>query len=158
MRRSLQSEKTHHRDGGSQIAVARKLPIFASLRPGAAHGSLRELSIERVPARAVLFKEGQIADSLCVLIEDLIQLFTVHEGRERTVLILSPHRCFGTEAVLGDSPLLASVRALRPSCIGRITASAARHLFGSNIKFANAIARDLDSTYHDAVRELMICA
>jgi CRP/FNR family transcriptional activator FtrB len=75
---------------------------------------------------AVLFREGQAADSLCVLIDGLIQLFTADASRETTILILRPSTWFATEAVLDSAPLLTSVRAIRASALGS-EANASKH-------------------------------
>lgn len=101
-----------------------------------------------------MFREGQPADTLGLLIEGLIQVFTVEDGRETTILILRPNTWFATEAVVGDTRLLTSGRAITPLSIGRVSAPVARRLFDSDDKFAKAITSGIQLIYRDTVREL----
>lgn len=139
----------------ADIAAFRRLPLFASLSPAVIDRLLRTASLEDVPARTFLLRVGEIPETLCVLVDGLVQLLTPTEGDdEATILLLQPVTCFITAAVMRREKLLMSARTVRPSRVLRIEAQTVRDLFDEDRAFAHAIMDDLCRNYRNAVREL----
>lgn len=138
----------------TDFADLRALPLFAKLSPAAIETLLRSASLDEVPARALLMRVGEIPDTLCVLLDGLVQLLTPDDGDEATIMVLQPVTCFITAAVMRNEMLLMSARTVRPSRILRIEAQSVRDLFESDRSFARAITEDLCQNYRNAVREL----
>lgn len=130
------------------------VPLFANLSSEVLDRLQHETSIEQMPAKVTLLHEGRIPDSLYVLIDGLVQLFTGYDGHEATILILRPTALFPTEAVLYNDVPLISARTVQPSRIARIGADAVRRLFRENRDFAEAITNDLASSCRNMLREL----
>ena len=115
---------------------------------------LPRLSIEDLPSKTVVLREGQVADSLCVLAKGLVQIFTSLGRSEATVLVLHPVTAFGVDAVLRNSVLLTSARAVRTCRIVRIPANDVRELVEQNQEFRQVIMNDLALSHENVVREL----
>ncbi len=137
-----------------EIKLVRMRPFFATLPSKTMNGLLRHALLETVPAKTVLLREGRVPDSLYVLIDGLIQLFTICDGHEITLFILRPVTCFVAAEVLNKGVLLMSARTIQPSHVVRISANDVRRFFRKDRDFARAIVNDFALTYQNATREL----
>lgn len=130
------------------------LPLFKGLEKEALEPLLKGATLESVPPKTVLLREGEMPDSLYVLIEGLVQLYTVDSGRESTVLILRPVTCFITAAVVRNDVILTSARTVQTSRLLRLDAKAVRATIEQDGGFSKAIIEDLSLNYRNSVREL----
>jgi CRP/FNR family cyclic AMP-dependent transcriptional regulator len=104
----------------------------------AARGSQR--SFERGD---LLFSEGERSDSLYVLLEGELKVFTRNEsGRELVYNVIQPGDFIG-ELILDGGPRLVSVRALRPSTCVVVQAEALRDLLRACPEFAECLVLKL---------------
>jgi CRP-like cAMP-binding protein len=108
----------------------------------------RNAALEQVPAKTVLFREGDLPDSLFVLSEGLIQLYTSCGEAETTVLIVKPLTCLLAGPILRNEHLTVSARSLQPSHLFRLGAADVRRRVGLDSEFARFIIDDL-ALMHD---------
>jgi CRP/FNR family transcriptional activator FtrB len=113
------------------------------------------MSVEQIPAKVEVLKEGSAPDTLFVLLDGLVQLFTTREDGERvSVAILRPPAFFPVEAVLRRTVALTSARSVRPCRIGRMDADQAHRLIRRERELAEAVINGLASRLEDMLREL----
>lgn len=124
--------------------------------PGSAFDSLlAKMSVEQIPKKVEVLKEGSAADTLFVLLDGLVQLFTTREDGERvSIAILKPPAFFPVEAVLRGRVALTSARSVRPCRIGRMDAGQAQRLIRNERELAEAVINGLASLLEDMLREL----
>lgn len=133
----------------------RDLPAFCELPTRALDKLLARMSVAHVPAKAELLKEGCAPDTLFVLLDGLVQLFTTRDdGRKASVAILRPPAFFPVEAVLRSTVVLTSARCVQPCLIGRMAADRVHVLIRRERQFAAAITDGLASRLEDMLREL----
>ncbi len=138
----------------AELDFLSRLPLFKQLSPEVTQRLLQDAQIETAPAKTILLREGEMPDSLFVLLDGMVQLFTEDNGRESTVLILRPVTCFITAAVARDNVLLNSARAVQPSQLLRLNAEIVRQMVEEDSTFAKSIFEDLALNYRNAIREL----
>jgi CRP/FNR family transcriptional activator FtrB len=113
------------------------------------------MSVEQIPTKVELLEEGSAPDTLFVLLDGLVQLFTTREDGERvSVAILRPPAFFPVEAVLRGTVTLTSARSVRPCRIGRIDADQVHRLIRRERELAEAVIHGLASRLEDMLREL----
>ncbi len=110
--------------------------------------------LQRFPAHVQLIAENDKPDFLHIVIEGSVELFSRHDGRETTIMIVRPVATFILAAVIGDLPYLASGRTLEPSRILMIPAETVRDVFGRDAAFARAVVRELSRAYRGVTKEL----
>lgn len=138
----------------SDEADTRGLPLFAGVGASRVDDLLRASYLQCVPAHSELLCEGARADFLHVVIDGLIQLYSVHGDRETSVATLDRGSSFVVSAVILDEPYLNSGRTLLPSRILLIPSDAVRACFSGDAAFARALALDLAGSHGGVVREL----
>lgn len=112
------------------------------------------ISIDHVPAKAVLIMEGRHSPWQYILFRGLLQQFTVRQSNETTLTILAKPAIVHPHAFLRARPPLASVRTLRPSCIGRVSTLQISRLIEQEREFAEAVITDAVAELHNTVLEL----
>ncbi len=132
------------------IAVAdlREVGLFGALPDSVLEGLTHTLATERVPPGAVFFREGDSAHCLYVLIDGEVEVLKKsHGGREHRVAVLGPTDCFGEMSLIDVQPRSATVRAVAPARVLRMTSEDFDHLYRQDLKsyalVVLNIARDL---------------
>lgn len=121
-------------------------PHFAAL--------LRAASFRRFSSQVVLIEEWQRAESLHVVLDGAVELFSCHDGKETIVDVVRPISSFVLAAVMGDLPYLASARTLEASRILVIPAEVVRGLFDQDAAFARAIVRELAGGFRAMIKQV----
>ena len=112
------------------------LPPRRDFGPGTALDAQRWLDLERsftrvtVEAGEVLFREGDVGDSLYAIVTGRVRMLVGEPGAERAIRDLGPGELIGEMALLTGDPRTASVVAVRDTELYRLTAeSVERYLF-----------------------------
>lgn len=134
---------------------ARKIPLFRGLGDRCLDALLGDAVQLRCPRGTVLFREGDTADHLHILLSGRVELFTIHQDREFGILILGPDDVFVPAAAVFDEPYLTSARALVSCRILQIPAPVVRHEFQRTSDFALAVGRALAGQFRMAVRHVI---
>ncbi len=134
--------------------LVRASPMLAALSPKVVDALLAVTSIEQAPARSLLLREGEPAESLFLVLEGLVQIFTSAEGRQITLTIQRAPTLLPVDAICRDGPLLTSARVLQRTCVGRIGLADARRLFATEREFADFVNRHLAARWDDLLREV----
>ena len=131
----------------------RRIDLFKGVSDLHFQGLLKVASLRHVPARTVLFKEGGRPNILYSLIEGVVELFSEHNDRRRTVAIISSAKpCVLASIWWEHYPL--SGRALRRSEVLLIPARLLHDLIETDVGFASAATREIAGGCHDVVEHL----
>jgi CRP/FNR family cyclic AMP-dependent transcriptional regulator len=108
---------------------------------------LREISrhavTRRFPAKAIIVTEGDLSDSLFIIIEGRAKAYVSDEsGREVTLSIMGPGEYFG-EIALDEGPRSASVITLEPTVLSVVPRADLGEFIHSNPRFASHFIRRL---------------
>ena len=126
----------------------RGLPLLRRPAGGESRAALLQVATLRFwPAKATILSEGAYPDRVCVVVSGLVQLCTVFEEREVSLLLLTPGSAFAVSAVLRQEPLIASARAVLPSVVVDIPAQEIHARLAGADSFATLLLHDLASSY-----------
>jgi CRP/FNR family transcriptional activator FtrB len=128
--------------------------MLAALSQRVLDALLAMTSVEQVAARSLLLREGEPAQSLFLVPEGLVQIFTSAEGRQITLTIQRAPALLPVDAICHDGPLLTSARILRGACVGRIALADARRLFAQEREFSDFVNQHLAARWGDLLREV----
>lgn len=132
----------------------RRLALFADIREESLAALLRLSFFQRFPAHVVLFREGEPADFLHVLVSGGVELFSAYKGEERTMDVVRPVSTFILAAVVRDAPYLMSARTLEPCDILMIPSASVVSAMREDAAFALAMAGELARGYRSVVKSL----
>jgi CRP/FNR family cyclic AMP-dependent transcriptional regulator len=126
----------------------REIGLFGGLSDDVLAMFAAALPVERFAPGHVVFREGDAAHSLFVLIEGEVEVLKKSRGAsEHRVAILGPADCFGEMSLIDVQPRSATVRAIAPSRVLRIDSDVIDRLYRQDLKsyalLTLNIARDL---------------
>jgi len=126
----------------------REVGLFGALSDEFLDHLASTLGTLRVPAGDTIFREGDPAREFFVVLDGEIEVLKKsRRGRETRVAILGPHDCFGEMSIIDMQPRSATVRALGPAHLLRITTEEMDALYRHDLKSYTLIvlniARDL---------------
>jgi CRP-like cAMP-binding protein len=129
-------------------AMLREVGLFGALSDEILDHLARTLKIKRVPPGETIFREGESAREMYVVIEGEIEVLKKsRRGRDMRVAILGPADCFGEMSMIDMQPRSASVRALAPGRLLRVSGEDMDALYRHDLKAYTLIvlniARDL---------------
>jgi len=129
-------------------AQLRDVGLFGALSDEFLDHLATTLSTIRCPAGETIFREGDPAREFFVVLDGEIEVLKKsRRGRETRVAILGPHDCFGEMSIIDMQPRSATVRALGPAHLLRITTEEMDALYRHDLKSYTLIvlniARDL---------------
>ena len=135
-------------DAPVSVGDLREVGLFGALPDGVLEGLTRTLATERVASGTVFFREGEAAHCLYVLIDGEVEVLKKsHAGREHRVAVLGPTDCFGEMSLIDVQPRSATVRAVAPARLLRMTSEDFDRLYRQDLKsyalVVLNIARDL---------------
>lgn len=139
---------------GEELAVIRRLPLFAEMSEAHFDSLMKAALLQRFPKQVVLIEEGHRPDFLHVVVEGLVELFSQHRSRETTIDIIRPVTTFILAAVATDEVYLKSARTLTPARILLVPAQAVRDMLMRDPDFARAMIHELALRYRGIVRTL----
>jgi CRP-like cAMP-binding protein len=122
--------------------------LFGALSDDILEHLCATLKPHRVGAGEMVFREGEPAREMYVLLDGEMEVIKrSRRGRDQRVAILGPNDCFGEMSIIDMQPRSATVRALAPARILRISTedmdSLYRHDLKSYTLIVLNIARDL---------------
>lgn len=135
-------------DGHVTLEKLREVGLFGALSDDFLAHLVQTLSVVSVDAGDTLFREGESARAFFVVLDGEIEVLKKsRRGREVRVAILGPTDCFGEMSIVDMQPRSATVRALGPARLLRITSEEMDALYRHDLKsyalIVLNIARDL---------------
>jgi ATP-binding cassette, subfamily B, bacterial len=91
-----------------------RVPLFAGLPPDVVAAIAANLTPERFADGAIIGRQGDVADKMCIIDRGQVEVFIETPAGERRVGILHDGDYFGEMALILDTPRLGSARALGP--------------------------------------------
>jgi CRP/FNR family cyclic AMP-dependent transcriptional regulator len=140
---------TEGHDPPVTIARLREIGLFGALSDDVLDRLTKALKTARVPPGETVFREGEgSAREMYVLLDGEMEVTKrSRRGRETRVAILGPSDCFGEMSVIDMQSRSATVRALAPSRLLKLTTEDMDSLYRSDLKAYTLIvlniARDL---------------
>jgi CRP/FNR family transcriptional regulator, cyclic AMP receptor protein len=124
--------------------MRQRLHLFSDLAPTDTQVLTRHGTVRSYPANAILINEGDLTDSLYVLLEGQVKVFASDESGKEVILgILGPGEYFGELSLVDDAPRSASVMTLGPVKLMMITKSEFKHCLAENPDMAFNLIRAL---------------
>jgi CRP/FNR family transcriptional activator FtrB len=150
---TLNEARQFHRD---DLEIMAKVPLLAGLTPEALSDFADHSSVGRIPRGATLFRQGEQAKVLHVLLDGQIALMaTVEGGGEETMLeILDAGEAFIAAALLTDKPYLMSAVALTPCRVMEIPRDALLTRIRANSDLALAMMGSLARHFRLLIQEV----
>jgi CRP-like cAMP-binding protein len=129
-------------------AQLREVGLFGALSDDFLTHLVTTLTVKRVMPGETIFKEGEPAREMFVILDGEIEVLKKsRRGRETRVAILGPNDCFGEMSIIDMQPRSATVRALGPARMLKITTEEMDALYRHDLKSYTLIvlniARDL---------------
>lgn len=143
---------------GSLQTVSRdivEIPLFARLARTSRERLLDGARVERFPAGATIFSEGETPKHFHALLRGMVDLSSNYRGRHCTVLLMTPGDSFMPAAALFDEPYLLSARTLSPSRVLMIDADVVRREARETPEFGMAISRLLAGQFRLGLRIIL---
>jgi CRP-like cAMP-binding protein len=130
------------------VALLRDIGLFGALSDDVLGHLAKTLKAVRVQPGEAIFREGDPAHEMYVVLEGEIEVLKrSRRGRDWRVAILGPADCFGEMSVIDMQPRSATVRALAPSRLLKMTTADMDELYRFDLKSYTLIvlniARDL---------------
>ena len=140
-------------------AHLRRIKSLALLNEEQLADFLEYVELVHCPFSSTLFREGQSGDSMYLILEGQLRVFTKQKSGELMVLrILDAGDSFGEVALMNKVPRSASVEAVRGSILIRISAAALRKLMTEEpalaAQFLFHLARSLGRQLSDVTVKL----
>jgi CRP/FNR family transcriptional regulator, transcriptional activator FtrB len=133
----------------SEVHQVRSIPLFRKLSETSLPVLLGSASIQHFPRRKVLFREGDRAHSLFILIHGSVELFSEHDHRRSTITVVLSGRPF-VLACIEDNINPVSAGTLERTQLMSVPLETIHRLLDRNPIFARAVTcevvRDLRET------------
>lgn len=131
------------------------IPLFSSVPDGVREKLLRAARIERVAANETLFRAGEQARDLHVLLRGMIDISCSYRGRHSTAMLMTSGDVLMLGSPLYNEPYLVSAETLTPCRIMRIDSGLVRDEARRSPELALAIARLLAGHWRIALRIIL---
>ena len=138
----------------SNLKLIRALPLFRGMSHDNLEGLASAASLKSFAPHVTVITEGNLPESLHILVEGSVELFGRHDGHETTIDIMLPSMAFTLSEVISEAVYLKSARTLSATQILVIPAKIVRDMFERDAGFARAIAKELADRYRGIVRAL----
>ena len=146
------AEAFHARYGTDITQLMAEVPVLPPSRdfgPNPALDAQRWLDLERsftrvtVEAGEVLFREGDVGDSLYAIVTGRVRMLVGEPGAERPIRDLGPGELIGEMALLTGEPRTATVAAVRDTELYRLTADSVEQYLFSDVSVMRRIMTTL---------------
>lgn len=131
----------------------RALKLFRSMSDEHFESLMEAAYLQVFPPQLELFREGDPADFLYIVIEGCVELFARTNGREATMAMIHPVGTFVLAAVLKDAVYLMSARTAQRAKLLLVPSTKVRETFQRDEVFARAIVVELADCYRTVIRE-----
>ena len=139
---------------GDDEAIA-KLPLFAGLEPALRERLLRASTVQRVPAGTVLFREGERAEVIHLIISGVVEITKMEGRRECGVLMFTGGDIFMPAAAIWEEPYLTSGRTLNSARLILLPGTAVREEAERSPELAMRICQLVSGQWRMAVRHIL---
>ena len=130
------------------------LPPFSDMSETERERLFEASFLQVFPPQLVLFREGETADFLYIVIDGLVELFASMGGSDTTLRLVEPTRSFILAAAVTDQPYLMSARTLSASRIMLIPARLLREVIKSDPAMMQATMNELSLSFREMVRSI----
>lgn len=137
-----------------EIPEIAALPLFASMHPDVRAEIFAFAFLQVFPPQLTLIETGGRADFLHILVDGLVELYTVDGPREVTMQLVRPVSSFILAAAYTDHRYLMSARTLMASRILLIPSALLRDAIARDGALAAAAMTELAVRYRNIVRSL----
>jgi CRP/FNR family cyclic AMP-dependent transcriptional regulator len=135
--------------------VLKSVPLFASFSPDQLRVLGAMIMRRSAPRGAALMHEGDVADSLFVVLSGRVKVMMGEEDGKETILsILGPGEFFGEMGLIDDNPRSATVMAIEPCELLAITRRDFRRCLVEHPELAMAVMRVLVRRLREADRKI----
>lgn len=154
--------------------ILRRAPLFAGMEDVVILDLLPSFQVAQVPAEAVLFRAGESADRLYVVIQGKVKIGATVQGRHNLVAVLGPAEQFGELSLFDTGPRITTAQALTVATVAYVSkdelsrwvttqpAGALRmlHIMARQLREANNVISDLISvdTAGRVAKQLLVLA
>jgi CRP/FNR family transcriptional regulator, cyclic AMP receptor protein len=108
------------------------MPVFGGIDISTLEKLLADAELVRLAVGDILFKEGDLDNSVYVLEKGRVGIFRTWQGREYKLRELSEGDCLGEMAMIDCKPRSATVRVLEPGTTLRISVAVMAQLYEKN--------------------------
>lgn len=122
-----------------KLLILKTVPIFAEAPDHVLAQVIGILEEQEFPAGETIFDKGDLGTCMYVIVNGKVR---VHDG-DRELVILGERQVFGELALLDPEPRSASVTAIEPTLVFRISQAAIYELMANHIEIARGIMRVL---------------
>ncbi len=130
----------------------RRLPLFRDMM-SQTFDSLMQVSYDQTfPGQLELFRQGETAGFLHIVVEGVVELHAGWQGREAVMGVVRPVSAFILAACVRDAPYLMSARTLERSRIVLLPATDLRAAMRRDPDRAMATMGELAASYREMVR------
>lgn len=137
------------------LARLHHVGLFSQLSPATFEALTKGAYLQRFPSQTLLFRQGDLPDFLCVLLEGSVQLTgTAPDARETVVEIVRPVDAFMPAAVLTNTPYLVSAKVVHPARIVMVPAAAVLHAIADDANLSLAMLGSLSRQYRALLRQV----
>lgn len=134
------------------LAQVRQTPLFAGISDHALAALTTGAFLQVFPPHVELFREGEEADFLFVVMEGLVELFATWNEREAAITTVRPTGTFILAAVVRGARYLMSARTLGRCRLLMLPAANVRQALRDDTAFALAMVDELSGCYRAAVK------
>lgn len=133
--------------------ILRTISLFESLGDRALDAVAQRTVIKRYPKNAMLFREGETARGLFVVVEGGVKIYRAGtDGREQVLHVEEPGHSVAELPLLDGAPYPASARASEASKILFLPRDSFQWLYQNNPEIADATIRELGRRLRKVVR------
>ncbi len=134
------------------LAQVRHTPLFSGMSDEAFGALTTGAFLQAFPPHVELFREGDEADFLFVVMEGLVELYAAWNDREAAITTVRPTGTFILAAVVRGARYLMSARTLGRCRLLMLPATNVRQAVGNDQAFALAMIDELSGCYRAAVK------
>ncbi|PWT92798.1 MAG: hypothetical protein C5B55_05640 [Blastocatellia bacterium] len=136
-------------------SLVTSLPLFKGYTSDGAKRLLSAGQIKQIPAGTLLFKEGDPAEYVLLVLKGKLQVYVVRHGRDLILTDAGPSTILGELAVLCGMPRSASVRVMEDSTVLQWDDEDFRGLLTKDVFLSQRIFRESLRTLIEKERSLI---
>jgi len=137
------------------LQILRSVPLFSSFSDSQLGQLLSCVQHRSYPRNAFILRAGEETDALYIVLSGRIKvLIPDEEGHEVILSMMGPQEFFGEMGLLDDLPRSASVEALEPCEMLRLSKAGFTNILKDNFELAMLIIRNLVRRLRDADRKI----
>ncbi|MBN9307694.1 MAG: cyclic nucleotide-binding domain-containing protein [Devosia sp.] len=133
-------------------AQVRETPLFSGMSEQVFDALTTGAFLQTFPPHVELFREGEAADFLYVVMDGMVELYAAWNNREAAITTVRPTGTFILAAVVRDACYLMSARTLGRCRLLMLPAASVRQALTSDHAFAIAMIDELSGCYRAAVK------